>query len=117
MLVIRGACIQGGLYSGGLIFMILQYMKFENEIVVNKRKDVCPCGELELCVPINVQTNTLPLAKKDNVRVQLKQYPLFTAQVLTIHKAQGGTQEYMTDDLDRITKAGSRILSLLSVNL
>ena len=45
-------------------------------------------GELKQCVPKSVQTNTFPLAKKDNVRVERKQYALVTAHTLTIYKAQ-----------------------------
>ena len=30
MLVIKGAYIRGGLYSGGLIFGILRYVNFDN---------------------------------------------------------------------------------------
>ena len=57
---------------------------------------------------ITVKTNAFPLAKKDNVRVERKQFPLVTAHALTIHKAQGSTMEYMTGDMDRTTKTGSR---------
>ena len=84
------------------------YVKFEDEKAGNKYKDARLRGELKQCVPITVQTNTFPLAKKDNVRVERKQFPLVTAHALTIHKAQGSTMEYMTGDMDRTTKTGSR---------
>ena len=71
------------------------YVKFEDEKAGNKYKDARLRGELKQCVPITVQTNTFPLAKKDTVRVERKQFPLVTAHALTIHKAQGSTMEYM----------------------
>ena len=84
------------------------YVKFEDEIAGNKYKDKRLPGELKHCVPISVQTKTFPVAKKDNVRIERKQFPLVTAHALTIHKAQGSTMEYMTGDMDRTTKTGSR---------
>ena len=83
-------------------------MKFEDENAGNKYKDARFRGELKQCVAINVKTNSFPLAKKDNVRVERKQFPLVTAHALTIHKAQGSTMEYMTGDMDRTTKTGTR---------
>ena len=84
------------------------YVKFEDENAGNKYKDARLRGELKQCVAINVKTNSFPLAKKDNVRVERKQFPLVTAHALTIHKAQGSTMEYMTGDMDRTTKTGTR---------
>ena len=63
------------------------YVKFDDEKAGNKYKDARLRGELKQCVPITVQTNTFPLAKKDNVRVERKQFPLVTAHALTIVQA------------------------------
>ena len=76
-------------------------MKFEVERAWNKYKDAHLRGELKQCVPITVQRNTFPLAKKDNVRVERKKFSLVTGHALTIHKVQGTTMEYITGDKDR----------------
>ena len=88
------------------------YMKFEDEKAGNKYKDARLRGELKQCLPVTVQANTFPYMKKGNVRVERKRFPLVTAHALTIHKAQGSTIEYMTGDMNRTTKTGSRTTSI-----
>ena len=84
------------------------YVKFEDEKAGSKYKDVRLRGDLKQCVPITVRTNKFPLARSNNVWVERKQFPLVTAHALTIHKSQGSTMQYMTGDMDRTTKTGSR---------
>ena len=83
-------------------------MKFEDEKVCNKYKDAHLRSELKQCMAITVKTNSFSFARKDNVRVERKQFPLGTAHALTILKARGSNIEYTTGDMNTTTKTGSK---------